>query len=99
MLSAGAIKFREIVASDPNSSGWKLPQEESGHLWETERLYTVAGEKKLAVSTTRRKLVPYSGFRLRPPKEREALPGQAYLARFLTVLKHINESCPWCSSR
>jgi len=30
MLSEGAKAFRDIIAADPDSSGWKLPQEESG---------------------------------------------------------------------
>ena len=88
-----------MIAGDSRSAGWTLDSTMSGHLHEAERLFTLAGEKKLAAASTQRKLTPLAGITLRPVVVRAASPGQKYLSRFLLLLDAINTRCPWCCAR
>jgi hypothetical protein len=99
MASAESVELSAAIAGDSRSAGWALDSTMSGHLHEAERLFTLAGEKKLAEASAKRKLVPLAGITLRPVVARVASPGQKYLSRFLLLLEAINTRCPWCCAR
>ena len=99
MACRESIELSDAIARDPRSAGWALDSTMSGHLHEAERLFTLAGEKKLAEASAKRKLVPLAGITLRPVVAKVVSPGQKYLARFLLLLEAINTRCPWCCAR
>lgn len=99
MACRESIELSDAIARDPRSAGWALDLTMSGHLHEAERLFTLAGEKKLAEASAKRKLVPLAGITLRPVAAKVASPGQKYLSRFLLLLEAINTRCPWCCAR
>ena len=99
MACQESTELSDAIARDPRSAGWALDSTMSGHLHEAERLFTLAGEKKLAEASAKRKLVPLAGITLRPVAAKVASPGQKYLSRFLLLLEAINTRCPWCCAR
>ena len=99
MACRESTELSDAIARDPRSAGWTLDSTMSGHLHEAERLFTRAGEKKLAEASAKRKLVPLAGITLRPVVAKVASPGQKYLSRFLLLLEAINTRCPWCCAR
>lgn len=99
MACRESTELSDAIARDPRSAGWALDSTMSGHLHEAERLFTLAGEKKLAEASAKRKLVPLAGITLRPVAAKVVSPGQKYLARFLLLLEAINTRCPWCCAR
>ena len=98
MACQESTELSDAIARDPRSAGWTLDSTMSGHLHEAERLFTLAGEKKLAEASAKQ-LVPLAGITLRPVAAKVASPGQKYLARFLLLLEAINTRCPWCCAR
>ena len=86
MACQESTELSDAIARDPRSAGWTLDSTMSGHLHEAERLFTLAGEKKLAEASAKRKPVPLAGITLRPccgqggvagPKVSRAVPAAA----------------------